>query len=714
MRGILFKLVTVVAILATLAGCAAPPAPTPQVIEKKVIETVIVTQEKQVSVEKTVVVEKQVEKTVVVEKQVTPTALPIGRQLIGKLQFPTIITDPVAVPKKFNQAPMLADLVKAGKLPPVEQRLPEQPLVVKPIEGIGTYGGIWRRGFTGAGDQWNGKRCCAHDHLLYWAPDMSKVVPNVAKGWDVSDDGKVWTIYLRKGMKWSDGAPLTADDFVFWFEDMYSNKDVVSTPVPDLPAGSKLEKVDDYTIRFTLPKPNFMFNVAIAGLGPLASQANYGLNGTGMPAPKHYLQQFHAKYTVKDVLDKTLKAEGYDSWGALLKFKNDWAKNPDLPVLTPWKTKTPITNPTWVLERNPYYWEVDPEGNQLPYIDYVVLTLADNTEIINLRAIAGEYDNQERHLDLAKLPLFLANQDKGNYKVRLDPSDGGSQAGIIFNLNFEKDPEIQKWINTLDFRRALALGIDRDQINESFFLGLGTPSSPVPADNSPQNPGPEWRTRWATFDLNKANQMLDQLGLDKKDSEGYRLRTDGKGRLKFEIIGMSGAFLPFSRICEMVRNQWKKIGIDLTIREVVQGTPNLWDPNEHQLFMWESQVDILALPGFNFPNASYQPMGIYYAKWFDTRGKEGKEPPPRMKELMQMWWKAMETKSPDERNQMAKEMWKIIADEVWTIGTVGIGPIFLGTRVVKNNLGNVPERHLINSDGMTPGLDRTETFYWKK
>ncbi len=675
-----------------------------------------------ITVKETVVVEKPVEKVVekpvekLVEKlvQVTPTPLPIGRQLIGKLQFPTIIADAAAVPKKFNQAPMLADLVKAGKLPLVEQRLPEQPLVVKPFEAIGTYGGIWRRGFTGAGDYWNARRCCAHDHVLYWAPDMSTVVPNIAQGWSGSDDGKVWTIYLRKGMKWSDGAPLTADDFTFWFEDMYSMKEVLATLNPDLPAGSKVEKVDDYTVRFTLARPNFMFDMVLAGFSPIASQSSYGYQGTGMPAPKHYLKQFHPKYTAKDVLDKTLKAEGQDNWGVLIKLKNDWGKNPDLPVLTPWKTKTPLTNPTWVLERNPYYWEVDPEGNQLPYIDYVVLTVADNTEIINLRAIAGEYDNQERHLDLAKLPLFLANAEKGGYKVRLDPSNAGSQAGIMFNMNYDKDPEIAKWINTTDFRRALALGIDRNQINESFFLGLGTPSSVVPADNSPQNPGPEWRTRWATYDLAKANQMLDQLGLDKKDAEGYRLRTDGKGRLKLEIVGITGSFLPYPRICEMVRNQWKKLGIDLTVREVAQGTPNLWEPNEHQMSMWESQVDILLLPGYLFPNTSFLSIGPYSAKWFDTRGKEGREPPARIKEVMQLWWKATETKSPDERNQMAKEMWKILADEVWTIGTVGIGPIFLGTRTVKNNMGNVPERHIVNTDGMTPGLDRTETFFWKK
>ena len=192
---------------------------------------------------------------------------------------------------------------------------------------------------------------------------------------------------------------------------------------------------------------------------------------------------------------------------------------------------------------------MDTAGNQLPYIDKVVLTLAENLEVINLRAIAGEYDFQARHLDLGKLPVFIENQQKGGYKLHLDPGDYGGDMIIKFNLSYEADPEIAKWMNTADFRRALALGIDRDQINETFWLGTGTPSSVVPVDSNKYNPGPEYRKLWATLDVKKANEMLDKIGLAKKDAEGYRLRTDGKGRLRIEIMTLGGQFLQFTQIC---------------------------------------------------------------------------------------------------------------------------------------------------------------------
>ena len=284
-------------------------------------------------------------------------------------------------------------------------------------------------------------------------------------------------------------------------------------------------------------------------------------------APAHYLKQFHPKYVNADELDKKAKEAKFDSWVRMFHAKNDWALNPDLPVLSPWKTVTPINTPTWTLERNPYSVFVDTAGNQLPYIDKVVLTLAENLEVLNLRAIAGEYDYASRHVDLGKLPVFIENQQKGNYKVYLDPGDYCDLI-IKFNLNYDADAEIAKWFNTADFRRALSLGINRDQINETFWLGTATPGSVVPVDTNKYNPGPQYRKLWATLDVKKANEMLDKIGLAKKDAEGYRLRADGKGRLRIEIMTLGGQFVQYTQISEMIREQWKKIGIDLQVQEV--------------------------------------------------------------------------------------------------------------------------------------------------
>ena len=239
------------------------------------------------------------------------------------------------------------------------------------------------------------------------------------------------------------------------------------------------------------------------------------------------------------------------------------------------------------MERNPYFWAVDTEGNQLPYIDKLTMTLAENTEVANLRAIAGEYDCQERHMGLAKLPVFLENQQKGNYTVHLDPAFNGSDVALHMGNAYDRRSEIAKLIKNKDFRHALSMGIDRDQLNEAFWLGVGTPGSTAPAPTTLYSPGAEWNKKWCTLDLKQANEILDKLGLDKKDGEGYRLRTDGKGRLRLEMITVGGQFVPYTQVGEMIKQQWKKIGIDVDIKETERNLAfGKTAKNEHQIITW--------------------------------------------------------------------------------------------------------------------------------
>jgi peptide/nickel transport system substrate-binding protein len=642
--------------------------------------------------------------------------------LIGKLEGPEVVTDPAKLPKNLKEAPQLAALVKAGKLPPVAERIGQDPLVIKPLREIGTYGGTWRGGFTGPADFWNGYRCCSGpDHLLFWDYTGDKVTPNIAKGYEIQDGGRTLVIHLRRGMKWSDGRPFTADDFVFWFEDVYRNKDLVPTPSAAMAINGKqgeIQKVDTHTVKFKFPEPYYLLPDVLAGSTPLGGHAQQGMNGMGGYAPAHYLKQFHPKYVGQAELDKKVKDAKFDSWVRQFLFKNDWALNPELPVLTPWKTATPSNTATWTLERNPYSVFVDTEGNQLPYIDRVVLTLAENLEVINLRAIAGEYDFQQRHLDLGKLPVFIENQQRGNYKLHLDPGDYGGDMIIKFNLSYEADPEIAKWMNTTDFRRALALGIDRDQINETFWLGTGTPSSVVPADSNKYNPGPQYRKLWATLDVKKANEMLDKVGLSKKDGEGYRLRTDGKGRLRIEIMTLGGQFLQFTQIAEMIREQWKRIGIDLTVQEVERSLAlKRTAANEQQLGAWnnDGSEHLFTFPLHVFPweVAAVSTSGPLYARWFHSAGTQGKEPPARMRELMEKFKKAYGVPE-KERIELGKEVWKIAAEEVFIIGVIGMGPASMGVRVVKTSMGNIPSRQYNSPDGKTPTISRPVTFFYKK
>jgi peptide/nickel transport system substrate-binding protein len=360
---------------------------------------------------------------------------------------------------------------------------------------------------------------------------------------------------------------------------------------------------------------------------------------------------------------------------------------------------------------------VDTDGNQLPYIDKIQLTLAENLEVLNLRAVAGEYDMQERHLDIGKLPVFIENQQKGNYKLVLDTADFGADMGIKVNLSYEADAEIGKLFRTVDFRRALSMGIDREQINEAFWLGTGVPGSFVPRESNKYSPGPEYRTKWATYDLKQSNELLDKVGLTKKDPEGYRLKSDGQ-RLRVEVQTYGGQFVQFTRISEMIRDQWRKIGVDLIVNEVERSLGQKRNiSNENMMYAWQNDGSehLFTFPTHVFPYDGTGGNGALFAEWFQTNGAKGKEPPAELeplKKIYENFRKAFGVPE-DEQIKLGKEIWAIAADQVYTIGVIGLAAAVGGVRIFKNNLGNIPARMYSSPDGKTPAISRPATFYYK-
>ena len=643
--------------------------------------------------------------------------------LVGELEGATVIRDPAQIPASFNEAPSLAEQVAAGNLPPVEERLPEEPLVIQPLSDIGKYGGTWRRGFLGPADGENGNRINASDKLLFWDYSGTEIMPSVAKDWSISDDGRVVTVNLRKGMRWSDGAPFTADDFVFWFEDLYSNEDIVPTPIADMAVNGKpgrVVKVDETTVRFEFDDPYFLFIDMLAGdtlIGGGQSVRQARGQTFGAYAPAHYLGQFLPKNSSLEEVNAMAEAEGFDDWVQLIHFKKDWQLNPEVPRLGPWVTTEPINTPTWVMERNPYYWAVDTEGNQLPYIDRIVMTLAEDPEVLNLRAIAGEYDLQERHIDLGKLPVILENQEKSDYTVHLDLAFNGSDTTLQINQSFDGDAEVAKWLKNTDFRRALSLGIDRDQLNETFWLGVGIPGSAVPADSSPYNPGPEWRDKWSTHDPEQANALLDGIGLAEKDGEGFRLRTDNGERLRIEVQAVK-AFLPWPQQAEMIAQQWKDIGIQADVREFERGQAmGRTRENEHQIMVWTNGgTELLYLfPRHAIPvDPTEAFMGPLYANWYASNGAQGAEPDdPNLMKIFELF-QAAGGQAEEERFKTAQEIWKILVDQQYGIGTVGQSPALMGVRIASNKLGNIPARVCIAQHCRTPGGSHPETWFFNE
>ncbi len=423
------------------------------------------------------------------------TAQPGGLEqsgLVGKLESPGLVTDPDRFPRQFQEAPMLAELVRAGKLPPVEQRLPQDLMVLQPLRSTGRYGGTWRRGFLGPGDNENGNRLMSGDKPLFSDETGTSIRPCLARGWEVSGDGKRITLQLRRGLRWSDGTPCTADDWLFWFEDLYSNPDLVPTPAAEMAANGKpgrMVKLDDATIAFDFEEAYFLFPYLLAGdtlVGGGQTRQQSDGRCYALYAPRHYLRHFLPKYSSVEALNVQARAAGLGNWVQLFRFKSDWRLNKELPTLSAWRMVQPINTQLWVLERNPYYYAVDTAGNQLPYIDRVQMTLAENLEVVNLRAVAGEYDYQERFIDLGKLPVIIENQQRSRYRVHLDLGFNGADSVLFPNPNYTEDREIAHWMGQAQFRRALSLGIDREQLNEAFWLGLGTPGSVIPADVIPE------------------------------------------------------------------------------------------------------------------------------------------------------------------------------------------------------------------------------------
>jgi peptide/nickel transport system substrate-binding protein len=631
-----------------------------------------------------------------------------------------VITDPARFPTTFAESPEFAALTAAGKLPPVADRLGRDPLVIKPVRDIGKYGGTLRRGFFGVGDYVNAQRFCAGpDSLLYWDYTMSKVVPNIARDFRMSADNKVLTLFLRRGMRWSDGKPFTADDIIFWRTDISLHKDLGQNNVMR-PGGKEVtvRKIDDFTVEFVSAEPYPLLPQLMAGATDMAGLAANGSSGGGGYAPKHYLSRFHPTYAGQAQVDRAAAAAGFNSWAAYFKERSSWHLNPTLPVLTPWVVTRPINNPPWTFEANPYSIWVDTQGNQLPYIRTISMGNAESTDVIALRAVAGEYDFQDRHLAVASLPVLLQNQERSHYTVHRAPLSE-MDFGLRINLAYTKDQELGDIIRNVDFRRALSLGIDRDQINEAFFLGTSKPSATMAADNSKYFPGAEWRLKWATHDPATANSLLDHMGLTGRDGNGYRLRPDGKGRIRLDYQSVK-SFNDFPAIGELIKRQWEQIGIDLSVTTV---EPNLLVQRtlSNELMLSGHQVgtdDPFLRPDTLLPTVTnnYPGMiGIPYAKWFASGGTDGVEPPAavrQLKDAMTLYGKGL-VASEAERVHMGQELFKLHADQVWSIGVVGFGLGIYGIYTASNQLGNVPARIRNTMHQRTPTNALPMTFYYR-
>jgi peptide/nickel transport system substrate-binding protein len=609
----------------------------------------------------------------------------------------------------YKEAPSLAAAAKDGKLPPVAQRLGEDPEVVKPLESTGKYGGQLRFGLRGSSDHNHILRMVGAQGLVRWDPQYTKVVPNVAKSFEVDPSGKVFTFRLRKGMKWSDGKPFTADDILFNVEDLVLNTAYSPTPSRYTTGGKpmQVEKVDDTTVRFTFTEPYGDFLAELAS--PLGQHP--------VLYAKHYCSQFHPKYNAK--IDETVKANNASDWKNLFQQKcgdieipSRWG-NAERPTLDPWVVKEPYVGGATrvVMERNPYFWQADADGKQLPYIDQLSANIAQDVESLILSAIGGRIDFGLRHLDApANRPVLAENRQKGGYEMFAGASVGGTNMVINLNLT-HKDKELRELFNKKDFRIALSHGMNRKGIIDTALLGEGEPWQQGPFEEHP-NFHKKISTQFLDYDVAKANALLDKIGLDKRGPDGIRLMPGGRA-VKFKIDVIPTLQPEQVDMLQLIERDWTKIGIDMDVNAIertlfYERTSN---GNDHDAAVWGGQASWVPgeIPQQIVPVHHDSRWGIPWSQWYNTRGKAGEEPPASVKERLRLYDEARATVDPDKRREIIKKIADIAADEFEVMSVSKALPTY---GIKKTNLKNVPPEMPNSWYYPTPGPTLPQTWYW--
>lgn len=588
------------------------------------------------------------------------------------------------------ESSMLAEQVAAGDLPPLEERLPANPMMVEVVDQIGTYGGTWNMALRGGSDNALFTRTISYDYLVRWDPAWSKVIPNIAASYEANEDATKFTFHLREGMKWSDGAPFTADDLVFWYEDVLMNAELTTVIPAWLYGGGEpvvVEKVDDYTVKFNFAGPNGLF------LYYLASPT--GVEPTRYP--RHYLEQFHIKYN-EDGIDALIAEASATDWINLFQLKgggvpgtpyNAMWYNEELPTLFAWDITVPYVGGTQVVaERNPYYWKVDPEGRQLPYIDRVVYAVGEDVEVLVLRALNGELDMQERHISsLANKAVFTDNMEQGNYRFFETRFADSNVMTIQFNQN-HKDPVLREIFANKDFRIGLSHAINRLEIIEAVLVGQGEPWQAAPQVDSPFY-SEQLAKQYTEYDVALANEHLDKV-LPDKDAEGFRLRPDGR-KLVFnvDVIAVKPDWLD---MMELVKGYWEAVGIAANVNAVDRSLVyTRINGSEHDAVSWWADggagMDTILDGYVYYPEDQNAAFGPAWGLWY-LGDPMGEEPPAAVKEQFRLFDEIKAAADQDAQIDLMRQLLEITTDEFFVMGIATRAP---GYGIVKNNFFNVPD-----------------------
>ncbi|MAJ99478.1 MAG: peptide ABC transporter substrate-binding protein [Rhodospirillaceae bacterium] len=608
----------------------------------------------------------------------------------------------------YSESPLLSKMVKNGKLPPVESRLPQTPRVIdfagRNLE-IGKFGGTLKMLMARAKDA-RQMTVYGYARLLIYKPKTFEFQPDILQSFDVIQ-GKKFIFNLRPGHKWSDGHPFTAEDFRYWWEDVANNPKLSPVGPPKvMKVDGKLPQfriLDNLSIQYEWEKPNPDFLAALAGASPLY-----------IYRPAHYMRQFHENFTANSELQKLVTTAKQRNWAALHNkmdnlYRND---NIDLPVLQPWVCISKSSSNRLRFKRNPFFHRIDPKGQQLPYIDEFIFGIASN-KLISAKTGTGEVDLQARYLRFDDYTFLKKGEDRSPYSTRLWTTAKGSHLALFPNLN-HKNKVLRSIMQDVRFRRALSMAVNRYEINQVIYYGLAIEGNNTVLPESPLYK-PYYRSKWAQLNLKSANQLLDDMGLIKRDSRGIRLLPDGNP-LNL-IIETAGESTEQTDILELIHDSWLKIGIK------IYSKPSQRNVFRNRIFSGETAISIWSgiengLASANSSPAEFAPTTqqlLQWPKWgqhFETGGKAGQIPnDPFAMELLKLYrdWRAEPVFA--KRKDIWEKVLDIHTEQVYSIGLIAgvLQPV-----VVSNNLKNVPIKGIYNwNPGAHFGIYSPDTFWFK-
>lgn len=615
----------------------------------------------------------------------------------------------------FSESPILKDLVNDKIIPEINERLPKNPMIIIPLNEVGEYGGTWNLQAKSKGDHNLFLRVMGYENLVRWNSGWTDIIPNIAKSFEVSPSAKEFTFYLREGMRWSDGEFFTADDILFWYEDILLDKNLTPAPATWLSSGGNVlsvEKIDDYTVKFIFSEANSQFLQSLA----------HPKGGEITSYPKHYLKKFLPKYNPE--IETLVKEGGFNDYKEL--FINEfgipgtpdelgrWQK-PKVPTLNAWIFKNEYgKEPIIFTERNPFYWKIDIAGQQLPYIDNLRFVIEDDSDKIVKMAIEGEIDMQDRNIGneifsiISRKELMQNNADKGGYRLFKTIISSMNTNIISFNMN-HKDLVLREIFQNKNFRIAMSQAINRERIINEVFSGQGKPYQGAPRPESPFY-DEEMATQYTEYNIEKANELLDEIGLQNKDSDGFRLLPNGK-RLSIVIDWGDPKVLSF------IIKDWGAVGVEAKIGNTSNRDEfyNKKNNKLHDVAIWKGDggLEVIQEPRFYFPSGLIESnYAIGWDYWFISKNHPlAEEPSPAAKKQMELYQELMREVDMSKQNELMKKILEIAKEEFYVIG---ISLPIDGFGIVNKNFKNVPEAMPSSYVYPTPAPTNPIQYFIKK